>query len=526
MSIQILHNARIYTLDRTRPTVSAIAIDRDRILSIGNEDRILSEFKDFGETRNLEGRTVIPGLTDAHIHLKHYALGLVKVDCEVSTKKECLDKIATCAETTAPGDWILGHGWNHNDWVGGFGTANELDKVAPENPVHLTSKSLHSSWVNTTALTIAHINRYTQDPKDGLIQRDENGNPTGILLEGASELVVSFIPEPKLSIVMDAILEAQNNLLGMGITGIHDFDRQMCFTALQKLHSNGNLKLRVIKSIPLDAITQAVDLGIRTGFGDDWLRIGGVKMFADGALGPHTAAMVKDYENEPGNRGMLIMNSEEIYHHGLKAVENGLSLAIHAIGDRANHEVLNALERLQEVNPTLRHRIEHLQILHPEDTHRLSELGIVASMQPIHATSDMKMADSFWGDRAAYAYAWKKQLDLGTVLAFGSDAPVESPNPFWGIHAGVTRRLADGAPGPDGWYPDQRLSVDEAIRSFSIGPSFAAGMETRKGKLTPGFLADLHVLDTDPFTCEKDEIRGIRPFTTMVGGKWVTPSPW
>jgi len=526
MSIRILHNARIYTLDRNTNSASAIAIYRGRIISIGNEDKILSEFKEFGEKTNLEGRTVIPGLIDAHIHLKHYALSLSRVDCEVSSKKECLERVAAYAENSTPGEWILGHGWNHNDWVEGIGTAEELDKVAPVNPVHLTSKSLHSSWVNSRALEISNINLSTPDPTNGLIQRDGNRYPTGILLEHASELVTICIPEPQLSRVIDAILEAQNKLLRMGITGIHDFDRKMCFNALQKIHADHKLSLRVVKSLPIDALPQAVEIGLRTGFGDDWLRIGSVKMFADGALGPHTASMMKDYENEPGNRGMLTMDSEDIYNNGLIAVKNGLSLAIHAIGDRANHEVLNALERLRKVNPTLRHRIEHVQLLHPDDTHRLSELGIIASMQPIHAISDMQMADLFWGKRASNAYAWKNLVDRGTVLASGSDAPVESPNPFWGIHAGVTRRLADGKPGPDGWFPDQRLSVWEAIRSFTIGPSFAAGTENYQGKLTPGFFADLLVLDTDPLKCETDEIREIRPFATMVGGEWVTPSPW
>jgi predicted amidohydrolase YtcJ len=526
MSIRILHNARIYTIDPSEPTASAIALYRDRIISIGNEEKIFSEFKDYGEITNLDGRTIIPGLIDAHIHLNHYALNQARVDCEVPSKMECLDRVAAAADKLTPGEWILGHGWNQNDWIGGFGTAEELDKVAPVNPVHLTSKSLHSSWANSRALEISQININTPEPQNGLIQRDENGHPTGILLEGASELVTTCIPEPQASSLIETFLEAQDNLLQMGITGIHDFDRKTCFTVLQKLHADHKLSLRVVKSIPLDALPQAVDIGLRTGFGDDLLRIGSIKMFADGALGPHTAALMKDYKNEPGNRGMLTMDSEEILKHGLIAAENGLSLAVHAIGDRANHEVLNAFEKIREIDPALRHRIEHVQLLHPEDAHRLYDLNIIASMQPIHATSDMMMADHSWGSRASNAYAWRNQLDHGTVLAFGSDAPVESPNPFWGVHAAVTRRLADGKPGPNGWYPEQRLSVYEAIKSFTVGPSFAGGTENYQGKLSPGFLADLLVLDTDPFTCETDEIRGIRPVATMVGGKWAVSSLW
>lgn len=520
MTIKILHNATIYTLDRKNPVASAIVIDQNRIIAISNDKKVSSEFRN-SENYNLEGRTVIPGLTDSHIHLKNYALGLLKVDCEVSTKNECLTRVSERVRSTKPGEWILGHGWNQNVWMEGFGSANDLDKIAPENPVYLTSKSLHSSWVNTKALELSGITSNTLDPPNGKIQRDERGNPTGILLEGASDLVVSVLPKPDINEVMDAILKAQRTLLAMGITGVHDFDGQICFTALQKLNQNRKLILRLQKNIPAELLSQAIDLGIRSGFGDDRLWIGSVKFFTDGALGPHTAAMVEDYHNQPGNKGMLFMDAEEIYQIGLIAVQNGLSLAIHAIGDRANREVLTGFEKLREIDKNIRHRIEHVQLLRPDDTHRLVKNQIIASMQPLHATSDMQMADSYWGERAAYAYAWKTLLAMGTKIAFGSDAPVESPNPFWGIHAAVTRRRHDGSPGTDGWYPNQRLSVVEAIEGYALGAAFAAGKEKFLGKLRPGFFADLLVLDKDPFSCEIEEIRDIFPVATMVDGDWV-----
>ena len=228
-----------------------------------------------------------------------------------------------------------------------------------------------------------------------------------------------------------------------------------------------------------------------------------------------TAAMLEPYEDDPVNRGMLLIDAEELFEYGQSAAANGLPMAVHAIGDRANHEVLNAFEQLRKFESNngirgLRHRIEHVQILHPQDQHRLAELGIIASMQPIHATSDMLMADAYWGQRAAHSYAWRTQLEQGAILAFGSDAPVESPNPFWGLHAAVTRRRADGTPGPAGWYPEQRLNILEALRGFTAGPAYTAGMENRLGKLTPDYLADLLVLDVNPFTCEPDTLKEIQ----------------
>jgi hypothetical protein len=262
------------------------------------------------------------------------------------------------------------------------------------------------------------------------------------------------------------------------------------------------------------------------------LRIGSVKMFADGALGPHTASMLQPYDDEPDNRGILMMDAEELFEYGRLAVEHGISIAVHAIGDHANHEVFNAYAQLRNFERSLpsrsqnqlRHRIEHLQVLHPDDIARFSQLEIIASMQPIHATSDMLMADRCWGSRSAYAYAWRSQLSHHVPLAFGSDAPVESPNPFWGIHAAVTRRRADGTPSAQGWYPEQRLSIDEAIHGFTTGPAYTAGMEDRLGKLAPGYLADLLILSDDPYTCAVDELMKIKPLATMVGGEWVYSS--
>jgi hypothetical protein len=525
----ILYNAKIHTFDRRQPFATAIAIQEGKIVAVGNDQELRSEFSGRGTHQDMQGGVIVPGLIDAHFHLEHYALGLQKIDCETSTRQECLRRVAEHARSTPAGAWILGHGWNQNSWLDGFGTAAELDAVAVDHPVYLTAKSLHAAWANTAALHQAGIDEQTPDPAGGYLGRDAQGQLTGILFESAMELVSRCLPESTVSSLAQAFREAQPILWSMGLTGVHDFDRRHCFAALQILHAQDDLHLRVIKSIPLEDLPHAAALGLRTGFGDDFLRIGSVKAFADGALGPQTAAMLQPYENNPQNLGMLLMDSEEISEHGRTAVENGLSLAVHAIGDRAVHEVLNAyanlrsFERSQALSPRglLRHRIEHVQVIHPDDAHRLGELGVIASMQPIHAPSDMLMADRHWGKRAALAYAWRAQLDHQAVLAFGSDAPVESPNPFLGIHAALTRQSLDGSPGPDGWYPEQRLTIQEAFQGFTLGAAYAAGMEDRLGQLAPGFLADLLVLNIDPFTCSPAQIASIQPQATMVGGEWV-----
>jgi len=531
--MKLLFNANIHTLDRFTPRTSAVLIDGGRILAVGEKEQVEKFAYGKIDKLDLNGRIVIPGLTDAHIHIQHYALGLAKVDCETKTKEECLRRVAARVKLSGPGDWVLGHGWNQNEWLpsssGGGGqwpTTADLDALAPANPVYLTAKSLHAAWVNTAALKIAGITNETPDPKDGVIQRDGKGRPTGILLETAMSMIADLLPEAAPDVIERAIEKAQPILWSMGLTGIHDFDRRESFMALQSLHARGRLKLRVNKNFPVESLEHAVELGLRTGFGDEWLWIGSVKAFMDGALGPHTAAMFQPYLGEPQNRGILNMDGEELFEHCRKAAEAGLGMTVHAIGDRANHEVLNAYAQTRKYEkekglPHLRHRIEHVQVLHPDDAPRLAQLDVIASMQPIHATSDMLAADRFWGDRSALAYAWKTQLQHGATLAFGSDAPVESPNPFLGLHAAVTRRRTDGSPSAEGWYPEQKLSLSDALQAYTLGAAYAANAEDRLGKIAPGYLADLVVLEQDIFSMDPNDLLTVQSFATMIGGEWV-----
>ena len=536
--MKLLYNANIHTLDGLLSHASAILIAGGRIIAVGDRDKLESLAHGKVEKQDMGGRTILPGLTDAHIHIQHYALGLARVDCETKTKAECLRRVAERVSHTKPGEWVLGHGWNQNEWLspspsgrgargeGEWPTASELDAVAPNNPVYLTAKSLHAALANSFALKLANITRDSSDPKDGAIQRDAKGQVTGVLLETAMGLVADAIPETAINDIEQAIEKAQPVLWKMGITGIHDFDRRDSFMALQSLRAGNKLKLRVNKNIPVESVVQANELGLRTGFGDEWLWIGSVKAFMDGALGPRTAAMFRPYENEPENKGILNMDGEGLFEYCRKAADVGLSMTVHAIGDRANHEVLDAYEQLRQYEtqkglPHLRHRIEHVQVLHPDDAPRLAKLNVIASMQPIHAPSDMFAADRFWGDRSALAYAWRTQLNYGAPLAFGSDAPVESPNPFLGLHAAVTRQRADGSPCAEGWYPEQKLTLAEALSAYTLGAAYAANVEHRLGKLAENYLADLIVLDLDPFQMEPNDLLTMNAAATMLNGEWV-----
>ncbi|RMG74936.1 MAG: amidohydrolase [Chloroflexi bacterium] len=526
---RILYNGNIITQDDKQKRVSAIAISGGHILAIGMDDDILELATADTKKENLEGQTVIPGLIDAHLHWQWTARSLMEVDVfEVPDKQVALQRVAERVAMVAPGEWITGHGWSQAYWQdNAFPTAADLDAVAPDNPVYLRAKSGHAVWVNSVALKIAGITADTADPEGGQIARDESGKPTGILFEKASELVFRHIPHPSVEEIAAQMKQAQKLALASGLTGFHDFDGPRCFQALQLLHERGELALRVVKNINDPHIHHAHELGIRWGFGNDWLRIGGLKIFADGALGPRTALMVEPYEGEPHNTGIRVTEKDEMLQLVRIASLAGMPSTIHAIGDLAVRDVLDVYEAVRKeeaahgIKPEQRrHRIEHVQLIHPADKHRLAELNIIASMQPIHATSDYVMANQYWGDRCEFAYNPRIQLDQGVVVAFGSDSPIDPFDPIPNIFAAVTRRRADGSPGVDGWYPQNRISIAEAVRGFTIGAAYAAGMEDRQGKISPGYLADLVVLDRDIFKIPSDELLDVKVMATMVDGKW------
>jgi predicted amidohydrolase YtcJ len=520
----ILHHGLIHTLDDELPQAESIAIDGDRIIAVGRSDEIENLAGPDTKVVHLEGRTVLPGLVDGHIHLKKYALSMEKTDCEVPSLDECLHIIHKQVELTPPGEWIHGHGWNQNEWHR-YGTKSDLDAITTEHPIFLTAKSLHAAWVNTPALAAAGISRNTPDPGRGRIARYPDGEPTGILYEDAMKLISEIIPSPPPAHLAQNIQNAQETLWKFGITGVHDFDDSLSLQALQILRDEGLLGLRALKTIQEKDLENALELGVQTNFGDAWLRFGSVKVYADGALGPGTASMLAPYVEEPDNIGMILLDEDDLLQLSKRAVEGRLSLAVHAIGDRANRFVLDVFEALRKFEaeqglPHLRHRIEHAQLLHPDDIPRFAKLGICASMQPYHAPSDMHMAEKQWGNRVRYAYAWRSLLQAGTSLIFGSDSPVESPNPFLGVHAAITRQRMDGSPGEDGWVPEERLDLHQALLCYTQTPAEMAGMHFETGKIRKGYLADLIVVDEDPYRSDPKTLSELSPVGTMVGGIW------
>lgn len=527
---RILFNANIYTQDANRPYARALAIFGEKIVALGDDDTIRQMASTGTQLDNAGGKTIISGLTDAHAHWEGYTRTLHAVNLqEVPSKAEALERVAERSRHTTPGEWIYGRGWSQSMWENGaFPTAADLDSFTPDHPVYLSARSGHAAWVNSRALQLARIDASTADPTGGSIMRLADGSPSGILFEApAMEKVAALIPKQTPEQLAAQMLTAQEKVLRLGLTGMHDFDNPSCLRALQLLREQGKLHLRFLKQINVEWIEHAIELGIRSYFGDDWLRFGGLKIFADGALGAKTALMIAPYEDDPTNYGISVTDKEETYRLISKASANGLHSTVHAIGDRAVHDVLDVYEAVRNEEATrgisrdrLRHRIEHVQIIHPSDVNRLANLNVIASMQPIHATADYLMADRYWGKRAAWSYAWRKQLTAGAVLAFGSDAPVEDINPFAGIHAAATRQRADGSPVPEGWYPEEKLTVQESLYAYTQGAAFAAHMETRLGKLAPGYLADMILLDRDITAVPPDELLQIEVQGTMVGGEW------
>ena len=522
--MKLFYNAKIYS--PTTDSITAFVIGNGYFLSMGSDTQILNEFSHISDKVDLKGRTIWPGLTDSHLHLQHLAESQAMIDCETDSFEECLNRIEDHAQKLPPKAWVRGHGWNQNNWSSGFGNASSLDKVCGGRPAYLTAKSLHAAWVNSKSLALAGINRYAPDPANGIILRDQVGEPSGILLEASSmEMIEKIIPEPSPIERLRQLQALIPNLWRNGLVGVHDFDGPDCWETLQNCYQKGALNLRVRKNIPLQLFESFIDARLRTDFGDDWLNIGNLKLFADGALGPQTAAMFEPYENTD-RCGTLLLTEQEIYEIGKRAVNNGIALSIHAIGDLANNVVLNAYERLRlyEENhhlPHYRHRIEHVQTIQPEDLARLAKLDIVASVQPIHATSDMDTAEKFLGERAKLSYSLRSLVNSGAVVAMGSDAPVESANPFWGIHAAVTRRRLDGRPGKSGWYSDQRLTLDEAIMGYSFIPALISHRGGLLGKIAQGYKADFLILSEDISNFDNHELAMIQPAATFIEGNCV-----
>lgn len=523
MPATLYENARVHTLDPARPHASALLVRGERIAAVGE----LAECRDLagpGCVRvDLAGMAVLPGLTDSHIHSAHYARGLREVDLRgAAGMAECLDRVAAKARSLPAGAWMFGGRWNYHTWDRPVPpTRADLDRACPDRPVALSSVDGHSFWLNSRALRDLGIDARTPDPPGGLVVRDERGEPTGVLRETAGNPVREAMTAAGARDLPEALRQALPTLLAAGITSIHDIDGQDCRAAYESLSAAGELPLRVHKAIPVSALETAVEAGWSTGDGDRWLRTGPVKIFMDGALGSHTCLMSEPFDGEPDNYGLAVTPAEEVDRLVATASAAGIAVAAHAIGDEANRRILQSYERAAataSASPRrLRHRIEHAQHLRPADVAEFARLGVVASMQPIHCTSDAPLVGRMLAGRDLASYAWNSLRANGATVIFGSDAPVENLNPFHGLHAAVTRQRPDGSP-PGGWQPGERLTLADALHAYTVAPAYASYEEHLKGRLRQGMLADFIALPVDPFTVDSDALHGLTVALTVVGG--------
>ena len=525
----VLHNATIYTMDAENPVASAIAIKGDRILAVGTRSDVAKLTGKGTEVVNLKQATVLPGLIDSHVHFQSIGTRELLVDCYWKPKAEILDAIAVAVAGAASVDeWIRGAGFNEAVWDPPISpNKDDLDPVSPDNPVYITRYCGHQAWVNSRALEIAGITKDTPDPDQGTIVREADGEPTGLLMGTARGLVSQHIPsEWTPEQLKRATILADERLASVGLTSVHDAGSGLSTINLMKeLYEEGLIKVRVYQMARYRDVMTHFDepkIGL---FGDRYT-IRSVKFGADGALGARSAAMLEPYTDRHDYSGLLYVEEDELAGQISDLLAIGFQSRVHAIGDRGNRVTLNAFEKALQQVPVNDHRlaIEHAQILHLDDIPRFAELGVVASMQPLHATEDMLFAEDRVGpERILGGYAWRSLLDLGVVIAGGSDAPVSPPNPIWGIHAAVTRQDRNNNP-PGGWYPEQSVTREEALKMFTLDAAYAAFEEDIKGSLEQGKLADLVVIDRDIMDgsmVAADDIWKAEVLMTMIGGEFV-----
>ena len=531
----VVTNGRIYTADVNRPLVDALAVRGGTIVFAGSRQGALALAGPRTQRLDLAGRTVIPGMVDAHAHLLGLGQALRTVDL-VGTRSldSVVARVRTQAAGVARGEWIRGRGWDQNDWSDTrFPTHHALSRAVPDHPVFLSRVDGHAAYVNAKALELAGVTAQTPDPPGGRFIRDSAGNPTGVLVDRAMDAVTRVIPPASRAELRAQTLAAIAEANRWGLTGIHDAGvAPEGISVYEELAREGRYDLRNYVMVRADDSTLATFFrrGPQSALHGGRLWVRAIKISADGALGSRGAALLEPYADEPGNSGLVINDSARIRRVAVQALRSGFQLNVHAIGDRANRLVLDAYEAALREVPTADHRfrVEHAQILHYQDIPRFAQLDVIPSMQGSHQSSDMYWVPNRIGwPRSLGAYAWRSLLETGVLIPNGSDFPVEAVNPLISFHAFVTRQDAAGYPA-GGWFPAQRTTRQEALLSVTLWPAYAAFMEKESGTLTAGKYADFVVLDRDIMTVEPREILDARVVMTVLGGKPVyraTPGP-
>jgi predicted amidohydrolase YtcJ len=533
----IVIHGKVWTENPKQPEAEAIAVSGHRILAVGTTDEIRKLAGPQTQVLDLEGRRVVPGFNDAHVHFFWGGQGLTSVQLrDVTSREQFMQRIADYARTRAAGEWIVDGNWDEQKWSPvALPTHEWIDAVTPDNPVWVNRSDGHMMLANALAMKLAGVTRATPDVAGGVIGRDKDGNPNGIFKDAAKDLIERVIPPPSDAQVDEALLAAQKYALDNGVTSVQDMGftgshaanmQALVVRGYQRLLAAGKWKVRVSARFPLDQYRRLTDLGLMTNFGNDTLVVGSVKAFADGSLGSGTAWFFQPYTDAPSNSGLptdQLAHPDELFAEMKAADRAGLHIAVHAIGDRANKTILDLYQRLEDENGAAdrRLRIEHAQHLRPEDISRFAQLHIIASVQPYHCIDDGRWAETRIGhQRAMTTYAFRSLLDAGTVLAFGSDWFVAPINPLDGIYAATTRRTLDGK-NPNGWIPEQKISVQQAVHAYTVGSAYAESQDDIKGSLVPGKLADFTVLSDDIFQLDPVQIEHVKPVITVLGGEIV-----
>lgn len=520
----LLTNVNGYTLDTERNLVrfKALQFTDDRVNQVFLADSDVPEMADV--VIDGAGKTLIPGLIDAHGHVLNYGLSLLRVDLVgTTTEAEAAARVADFYNANPELEWIQGRGWNQVLWdSNSFPNAASLDALISDKPIWLSRVDGHAGWANTAAMELAGISRQTEDPNGGQIIRDENGDATGVFIDNAMALIRSNIPPLTLEETKYALSTSMSSLATFGLTSVHDAGAGSgTIAAFKQLANEQAMPIRV--NVMISSGDESYELLLANGHyesADDTLSINSVKIAADGALGSRGAALIDDYSDFPGHKGLLLLDQERLEYLMRAAMNSGFQVNTHAIGDAANMIVLDTYEQLIRESNTrgLRHRVEHAQVLRYEDIVRFAELGVIPSMQSTHATSDKNMAQDRLGEvRIEGAYAWRKLMDAGARIANGSDFPVESPNPFFGLHAAITRQDKDNQP-DGGWFPEESMTTEEAFASFTLDAAYAGHQESLLGSLEPGKKADFILLDQDIFTISPSEIWKTQVLETWVEG--------
>ncbi len=515
----------IVTNDPAMPRVQALALRGNRVLAVGDDAAMRALVGPETRVVELAGKSVTPGLVDGHCHLYGLGAAMESVSLKAMASEQAAAATVAAAAAGRPvGEWIVGRGWDQNPWGGAFPTRGTLDAVLGDRPAALSRVDGHALWVNTAALKLAGVTRATPDPAGGKILRDAAGEPTGVLVDLAMDLVGKHVPAASREARERRIRAAAQAAIAVGLTGVHEMGIEDETVAVYRaLVSAGELPLRVNAYLEGSA-AMAAGLGAREvepDDGDAYFALVGMKLFADGALGSRGAALAADYTDDAGNRGLWITEPAVLREAVIAASAAGWQVATHAIGDAAVHATLDAYEAAERKQPgvDLRLRVEHAQVMTPDDIERLARLGVIASMQPTHATSDMPWAEARLGpERIKGAYAWRSVLAAGGLIVAGSDFPVEETSPLFGLYAAVMRRDPHGSPA-EGWYPAQRMTLDEAIFAFTAAPAVAGFVEEHRGRLVPGFIADVTVYDR-PLVAGR-ELLDTRVLMTVVGGEVV-----